>query len=58
MTRFWTNLKDMANNINFILIMGERADKFGFGKAPISHGRGPKKNLAKKIKDDVVMIRS
>ena len=58
MTGFWTNLKDMANNINFILIMGEKADKFGFGKAPISHGRQPKKNRAKKFKDDVVMIKS
>ena len=58
MTGFWTNLKDMANNINFILIMGERADKFGFGKAPISYGRQPKKNRAKKFKDDVVMIKS
>ena len=51
-------MKDMANNINFILIMGEWADKFGFRKAPISHGRQPKKNRAKKFKDEVVMIKS
>ena len=43
-------MKDMANNINFILIMGERADKFGFGKAPISHGRQPKKIAQRNLK--------
>ena len=52
MTGIWTNLKDMANNINFMLIMGEKADKFGFGKAPISHGRQPKKIVRKNSKTE------
>ena len=56
--RFWTNLKGMAKQVNFILILVREWTNMGLGRATFHKGDFSKKNRAKKFKDGMIIKES